>query len=389
MKASLKTVQRLILKYSINGVYLVSSVLPVKKRVVFATHRATELCDNFKFIYQEMQSQELDFEYVFLLKKMKKGLKNQFTYFLHLLKATHYLATSSHFIIDDYYFPVYVIKPRKGTEIIQVWHGCGAFKKFGYSILDKDYGADNEYVKIIPIHKNYSNVLVSSPEVKKYYAEAFNMSEDNIQTIGIPRTDIFFDKAIKEQAIERVYKAYPELKGKKLVLYAPTFRGATQSTIKTGIPFDIKKVIETLDEDTLLGFKMHPLVQNSVSLEELSGALDLSAYPEINELLLVADCLITDYSSTIFEYALLERPMIFYAHDKEAYTKERDFYYDYDELVPGPIAQSTEELIIALRSVDDNLEEIKAFKEKFFNFADGKSSERFVQQLILKESSQI
>ena len=316
MRFNLKTLERLVLKYAVKSVYFVSSTLPLKRRVVFATHRTTELCDNFKFIYNEMKSQQLDFKYKFLFKKIETGMKNKVFYFLHLLKATHYLATSSHFIVDDYYFPIYVIKPRKGTEIIQVWHACGAFKKFGYSILDKSYGADNDYIKLIPIHKNYSNVLVSSPEVKKYFAEAFNMGEERIQTIGIPRTDIFFNERMKKEIIDRLYKLYPLLKDKKLILYAPTFRGATHADIKGGIPFDIKEVAEALEGNAYLGFKMHPLVRGSLNIEEYPNVIDLSNYPEINELLLITDCLVTDYSSTIFEYALLERPMILYVNPR-------------------------------------------------------------------------
>lgn len=383
MKTSIKTVERLCLKYMVKTVYTASSVMPVKKRVVFATHRTTEICDNFKFIYEEMKSQELDYEYKFLLKRMQKGTKNRILYLLHLLKATHYLATSSRFIVDDFYFPVYVINPRKGTKIIQVWHACGAFKKFGYSILDKEYGADNAYVKLIPIHKNYSCVLVSAPEVKKYYAEAFNMGEDNIKTIGIPRTDIFFNERMKEEAVKKVYDKFPELKGKKLILYAPTFRGATSSTIKGSIPFDIKEVASSLDKDTYLGFKMHPLVQEALGVEKIPNVIDLSSYPEINELLLITDCLITDYSSTIFEYSLLEKPMILYAHDREQYIKERDFYYEYEELVPGPIVETTEGLITVLNSKEFDMDKIRAFKHKFFNTADGEASKRFVEEIIL------
>lgn len=379
----MKTLERLILKYTISAIYKISLLMPIRKRVVFATNRTTELTDNFKYIYEEMQRQQLDFEYKFLLKKMESTLIGRLMYFLHLLKATYYLATSAHFIVDDYYFPVYVIKPRKGTEISQVWHACGAFKKFGYSILDKEYGADNSYVKLIPIHKNYSHVLVSSPEVAKYYAEAFNMGEERIRSIGIPRTDIFFNEKMKEEAIHKVYEKYPVLKGKKLILYAPTFRGATQSTINTSIPFDIEQVTGVLDDNTYLGFKMHPLVKKGLDLKGYHNMIDLSDYPEINELLLISDCLITDYSSTVFEYALLERPMIFYAHDREAYLKERDFYYDYETFVPGPIVETTEGLIEVLQANNFDMQKVSEFKQKFFNVADGQSSKRFVEEIIL------
>lgn len=380
----MKTLERLVLKYIICLIYFLSSIIPVKKRVVFATYRTTKLSDNFKFIYKEMKSQDLDFEYKFLLKKMESGVVGKVKYLLHLVKATYYLATSSFFIIDDFYFPVYVVKLRKGTEVIQVWHACGAFKKFGYSILDKEYGADNNYVKHVPIHKNYSHVLVSSEEVSKYYAEAFNMSEENIRPIGIPRIDLFFNESLKQEAISRVYKAYPNLEGKKLILYAPTFRGANQADMHMDIPFDLDEVLRSLDKQTILGLKMHPFVRNLPDLTGYDNVIDMSTYPEINDILLVSDLLITDYSSIVFEYSLLERPMIFYAHDRDTYIKERDFYYEYESLVPGPIVDNTNDLIKTLEMHNFDQEKVKEFKQKFFDYTDGKATQRFVNQIILK-----
>ena len=382
----MKTIERLVLKYLINIVYVCSSVLPIQKRVVFATNRTEQLSDNFKYIYEEMQLQKVEYQSLFLLKKMGFGWKGRLQYLLHLLKATYYLATSKYFLIDDFYFPVYVVKLRKGTEVVQTWHACGAFKKFGYSILDKEYGADNNYVKYIPIHKNYSHVLVSAQEVVPCYAEAFNMEASNIRPLGIPRTDLFFKESLKEKSIQKVYQSFPELKGKKLVLYAPTFRGATQADMHMEIPFNLDQVLDTLEEGVILGLKMHPFVRELPDLSTYSNVVDLSTYPEINDLLLITDLLITDYSSIVFEYSLLERPMIFYAHDQEQYIKERDFYYEYETFIPGPLVQTTDELIQVLTSQSYDLKAVKTFKETFFDCPDGRASERFVNQILLKKA---
>ena len=340
---------------------------------------------NFKYIYDEIQNRNLDYECKFLYEKFNRGAKGIITYFLHMMKATYYMATSEYFLIDDFYFPVYTVKKlRNKTEVVQVWHACGAFKKFGFSILDKNFGADNNYVKYIPIHSNYSHVLVSSKEVSKYYAEAFNMSEDNIDPIGIPRTDIFFNDDMKKEATNRVYSKYPELKGKNIVLYAPTFRGNSQSDAKMDIAFDVEKVVETLPKDFVLALKMHPFVKDSIKIEN-DRIVDLSDYPAINDILIMTDLLITDYSSIVFEYSLLERPMIFYADDLDSYEHERDFYYPYESLVPGPIVKTTDELIAVLNNSECDYEKIKSFKNKFFDYTDGLASKRFVDKIILKE----
>ena len=381
----MKTLERVILKYLLRIVYYFSYIVPVKKRIVFATYRNDTMNGNFKYIYDEIQSRNLDYECKFLYEKFNRGAKGIITYFLHMMKATYYMATSEYFLIDDFYFPVYTVKKlRNKTEVVQVWHACGAFKKFGFSILDKNFGADNNYVKYIPIHTNYSHVLVSSKEVSKYYAEAFNMSEDNIDPIGIPRTDIFFNDDMKKEATKRVYSKYPELKGKNIVLYAPTFRGNSQSDAKMDIAFDVEKVVETLPNDFVLALKMHPFVKDSIKISN-DRIVDLSDYPAINDILIMTDLLITDYSSIVFEYSLLERPMIFYADDLDSYEHERDFYYPYESFVPGPIVRNTDELIEVLNNSECDYEKIKSFKNKFFDYTDGLASKRFVDKIILKE----
>lgn len=381
----MKTLERVILKYLLRIVYYCSYIVPVKKRIIFATYRNDTMNGNFKYIHDEIESRNSGYECKFLYEKFNKGVKGIVTYFLHMMKATYYMATSEYFLIDDFYFPVYTVrKLRRGTEVAQVWHACGAFKKFGFSILDKNFGADNSYVKYIPIHSNYSHVLVSSKEVAKYYAEAFNMSEDNIDPIGIPRTDIFFNEKMKHDAMERVYNKYPEIKGKKIVLYAPTFRGNSQSDAKMDIAFDVEKVVNTLPEGYVLALKMHPFVKDSINIKN-DRIVNLSDYPAINDILIMTDLLITDYSSIVFEYSLLERPMIFYADDLDSYEHERDFYYPYESFVPGPIVKNTDELIEVLNSSNCDYEKIRAFKNKFFDYTDGLASKRFVDKIILKK----
>ena len=380
----MKTLERLVTKYLMRVIYILSSIIPIKKRIVFATYRTLELEDNFKYIYDEIKKQNLDYECKYLFKKVDQGLIGKVKYLFHMMRATYYMATSEFFLIDDYYFPVYTVKPRNGTEIVQVWHACGAFKKFGYSTLDKNYGANNDYIKYIPIHTNYSHVLVSSKEVAKYYAEAFNMSEDQIDPIGVPRTDLFFDKEKQKKSKLKLYDRYPKLKDKKLILYAPTFRGTSQSNAKLDITFDLEKVLKSIPDDYIFGLKMHPFVKTRIDDSKYDNLIDLSDYDNINDILLISEMLITDYSSVVFEYSLLERPIIFYSPDRDLYKEERDFYYDYEEFVPGPIISTTEGLISEINNDKFDINKIIDFKEKFFDHLDGNSSKRFVDMIILK-----
>src|SRR5699024_1413945 len=129
-------------------------------------------------------------------------------------------------IIDDYYLPIYLIKPYQHLKVIQLWHAAGAFKKFGYSTVGKKFGPKTGYLKSIPVHSNYTHVYVSSKNIIPYYAEAFDMPQSNIYPLGIPRVYFFNDENEKHLVTDELYSRYPNLKdnSKINILFAPTYR---------------------------------------------------------------------------------------------------------------------------------------------------------------------
>lgn len=378
---NIKRLERIVAKFLISSVYEFSKILPIKNQITFATFRTTNLTGNFKHIKEEVEKRDLNIKFNYMFKKFRPTLFGKAYYLLHMIHVGYTMATSKYFIVDDYYFPVYVVKPRKGTKIIQVWHACGAFKKFGYDVLDKEYGASESYVKDVKIHSNYDAVVVSSREVVKHYASAFNMDASKIYPIGIPRTDVFFSKDAINKGRQKVFKEFPMLKGKRVILYAPTFRGKGQTDVHFDMTLDLKQVSEGLNEDTIFALKMHPFVKTRFN-EELSNIVDLSSYENVNELLMMADVLVTDYSSVVFEFSLMEKPIIMYAPDKDQYMKERDFYYEYNSFVPGKIVEDTESLIKELNSKEFDIRKVQEFKHKYFDDRNGSATKKFVDQFI-------
>lgn len=376
--------RKLLLKIT----YFFCGLLPVTDKVVFASNSADKLEGNMKYIYDELKRVNYSGKIVTLLYKSENDFRGKIRYMFQMMVAAAYLATSKYFIVDDYYYPIYVIKPQKGTTIIQVWHACGAFKKFGYSVLDKSFGASKAFAEKVNIHSNYTYALVSSSFIKDKYAEAFHMAEEKIISIGIPRTDLFFNVEAITKVTDQIYQNYPALKNKKVILYAPTFRGNSKFEAKNdGLP-DFEEMTKALGQEYVIILKLHPFMSGKYSLSEKvkESIIDLSNYEDINELMLISDLLITDYSSVVFEFSLLERPMIFFAPDVEEYANERDFYYEYKSFVPGKIVDNTQELIEVILAGDYDMDQIKRFKARFFDFEDGQSSKRFVEKLILKEN---
>lgn len=291
-------------------------------------------------------------------------------------------ATAKALFLTDYFFPAYAAQPREGQSVVQLWHGCGAFKKWGYSLADKKWGASKKQLEECPVHNTYTHICVSSPKVKFAYAEAFGIGEENVMPIGSPRTDVYFDKEFVKSCREKVLKTFPEIGNRKIILYAPTFRGYSVAASYIENMMSFEKMQRELGEDYALVIKLHPLTAKSFNILDTDNfVFNATECLEIETALCAADMVITDYSSLIFEYALLERPMIFFAYDLESYGDARDFYFPYESFVPGEIVRNTREIIDEIKRLetDFNVERVRRFKEDFMCSCDGKSTERILE----------
>jgi len=370
---------RLVHKYCFSLTYKLCKLLPLKeKKIIFASDSRSELSGNFQFVFDELLKRNLDYDYHLLLKKgvdEKKSYKEIFT-------LAYHLATAKYILLDDFYPMIYPLKIRAGAELIQLWHAVGAFKTFGFSRLGRPGGPSPKSKN----HRNYTKAIVSSHNVAKHYAEGFGIDVEKVIPTGIPRTDVFFDKEYQEDVRANLYEQYPFLKGKKVIMFAPTFRGNGQQSAHYPMEvLNLGKLYHELKDEYVFLFKIHPFVKNEFSIpyQYSDFYYDFSSYREINDLLFITDILITDYSSVCFEYALLNKPMIFFAFDVEEYVRTRDFYYDYHSFIPGPLAKTTEQMISIIQKEDFKMEKIEPFVDYFFEDLDGKSTERVVDELII------
>ena len=275
-------------------------------------------------------------------------------------------------------------KVRPETKYIQLWHGCGAFKKVGLSTIDKKFGKSAASHKEYPLNTNYSYVTIASPELSWIFEESMGIDKDAgiIVPTGISRTDEFFDPKYREKCYEKIHKIIPASENKKIILYAPTFRGEVATAVSPD-KLDVEKFYNAFHEDYILIFKHHQVARIVPDIPKKykdSFAFDMTRGKgmSINDLMTVADIMITDYSSVVFEYALFERPMAFFTYDLDEYIDERGLYYDFDEVTPGPLCTTNEELIDYIINIDTrfNKQEVIDFKEKFMSSCDGHSTER-------------
>lgn len=366
--------------------FALGSLLPLRRRVVFAVSHSFELSGNLAFIRDELERRDPPIPYKVLAHRTARTWRSWAGTFVRQAVAGFYIGSSRVFIVDDYFFPLYVITPRKGTTVIQTWHASGAFKKIGWSVLDKSFGADEELVSQVAIHSNYDVCLMASQKAAAYYADAFHQPLEKFRTdLGMPRTDVLFgdEKVARISAAVRAKYGLPA--GKRVILYAPTFRGDNVRRARTPENLDLRAMAEALGDDHVLLLRLHPFVRKSTPIPEdlTSFAIDVSDHPDIHELMLVSDVLITDYSSAIFEFSLLTRPMVFFAPDHDEYLDERGFYWDYESGVPGPVFVTTDQVAAFIEAGQFDLERVARFRDESFEVADGHASERFVDQVVL------
>jgi CDP-glycerol glycerophosphotransferase (TagB/SpsB family) len=370
----------------VRAAFAFARLLPLRRRVVLATAHADRIGGNLAILRDELAARHPRVRVVVLAHRPAVDARGKIAAAWQAAVAAFYLATSRVVIVDDYFFPIYVIRPRAGTTFIQTWHASGAFKKIGYSVLDKSFGMDEELARRVRVHSNYDVCLIGSQAAAVHYAEAFRQPVDRfVSRLGIPRTDVFFGEERLARTREAVRGKYGLTDGRRVILYAPTFRGDSVTDARATDDLDLGVMAETLRDDHVLLVRLHPFIRSRtvIGKELASFAIDVSDHSDINELMLVSDVLVTDYSSAIYEFALLGRPMVFFAPDYEAYEAERGFYFDYRTGVPGPIFETSEGLARYLRAGDFDIEKVDRFRDASFDIADGRSAARVTDELIV------
>lgn len=349
---------------------LVGSKLLRDNNVLFISDVRDEMGGNFECVYNALDKSKWNIDVFFKDKQLHKETARDAALIARKLRSAKYI------FLEDVYNYLQFYKLLPGQEIIQLWHAEGAYKKFGFSRKEED-------IKISPGHRKYTKAIVSAAPISSCYAEAYGISEDKVIATGIPRTDAFFDEEWKKGVRERFLQAHPEINGRKIIFFAPTYRG-------TKIPmadYDMSKVPldrlrELYGDEYVLVTKMHPAAYNNMKLrgvrlgDDKGFWIDVSDVRDVNDILPAADLLITDYSSIIFDWLLLDRPVIYYVFDRDEYAGDRGMYFPFDEYVYGAVALNEDELVEAIGRSDMMEEKRDAFRKKFMEACDGHATER-------------
>lgn len=364
--------------------------LPVNKRlIVFESFSGHSYCDSCRAVYEYMTAERPEYKYVwFLQKNVNVDIPGKHRVVRELSLKYFYMLARAGAIVDNGRPPKWFIK-RDGSIFLQTWHGT-PLKKLVFD-LDDVHSPSPDYKEIFYRQARQWDSLVSdnafSTEVMEH---AFLFPRERILETGYPRNDILYapDRESRAAAIRKKLGIPAD---KKVVLYAPTWRDDeyySVSSFRFELPIDTA-MMKSLKDEYFFILRMHYLVDDRLKLkpEDRDFVADMSGYNDIGELYLISDVLVTDYSSTFFDYANLGRPILFYVYDFEKYRDTlRGFYFDMETGCPGPLLYTQEELKNALCNLDSVAEEYKekydSFRREYCSLGDGHAAERVVKAVF-------
>lgn len=364
------------LLYALYAVFfnISARLFPLKEnRVCFLSMHNEGFCDSLGCVCEKLAEKRGDTESVFITRQDLTS-RNPIKLLSFFLVKSRLLATSKYVFLNDNFMPMGKLRFKKEALITQLWHAEGAFKKFGFDISQPEEVRRAEAAG----SKKLTYVVCSGEGVREIYAGAFGVKAEQVLPLGAPRCDYLLTKGNAERAKEELLELYPEARGKKVVLYAPTFRDTREENRAILRMLDTEKFTERLGEDYVLFVKLHPQVNEGGSIE---GAVNVTSYDDVRKLALFCDVLITDYSSICMDFSFLDKKTVFFAYDLEKYTADRDFYFDYADYVPGRVARTFDECLDAITD-DFDSERNERFKKQNFSFFDDRSAERVIEAII-------
>lgn len=391
-----KVIKSVLLKVYKQVFKILSIIIPKNKNLImFESFLGKSYSDNPRAIYEYLLNFDKNYKLVWSTESKNANFykEKNIKYAERFSIKWMFLMTRAKYWVTNSRLPLWIPKP-KGTIYIQTWHGT-PLKRLGVDIKEVQMPGTNteKYKRNFVFEASKWDYLISPNAYStEIFRRAFHFNKHMIES-GYPRNDFIINNNNKNM-IDKIKSQLNLPKNKKAILYAPTWRDNqfyAKGQYKFNLRFNLEKLKSELENDYIILLRLHYLVSENLDLSGYEGFIyDFSNHEDIRELYLVADMLITDYSSVFFDYANLKRPMLFYVYDIEEYRdKLRGFYFDFEKHAPGPLVKTTEELINEIKKIEEfgftPTDDILAFYNKFCYLEDGRATERVVNEIFLKK----
>ena len=360
-----------------------------KNQIIFCSFKGDYYSDSPKYIYEYLyENYKDDYDFVWVLndKKVKiPGNPKRVTRFS--LEYFKEVARSKYWVINGRQFDP--LDKKDSQVIVSTWHGT-PLKKLGLDI--GNVYTMNPFIKhsYVNVSKQWDYLISPNRYTTNILKSCFGYQKEIFES-GYPRNDILYNA--DEERVNRIKSSLNIPEDKKVILYAPTWRDdefIDAGLIKFQLKLELDKLKEAFSDEYIILIRTHYFIADKLDLSGVEDfAIDVSKYNDIAELYLISDLLITDYSSVFFDFANLKRPILYYTYDLDKYENVlRGFYIDIRKEVPGPLLETTDEVIDAIRNIDQLKEEYKEkynqFYERFCSIDDGNASKRIVEKVWKK-----
>ncbi len=280
---------------------------------------------------------------------------------------------------------------RSITTYLQTWHGT-PLKRIHWDVL---WAPEGRLERLQGDVDRWDLLVSPSPAATPLLRGAFRYEGELLET-GYPRNDVLVGPSAASVR-DRVRASLGLREGQKAVLYTPTWRDDAVFTTGGKAPsleLDLDRWQEALGEDTVLLLRLHYMLVGALGPLDRPGVVDVSAWGDVAELYLAADAMVTDYSSTMFDFAVTGKPMAFFVYDLEDYADRlRGFYFPLEPIAPGPLVRTTDELVAELADLDGlaarHAPAYAAFRERFCSLEDGGATSRVLDRALSLAASRL
>lgn len=353
--------------------------------------------DSPKYLYEYLQKTRGDkYRYIWVLNQPSKDLAKSGKHTRVKMNSLRYVYYASRcgYRIFNVRQPAWN-KKRRGVVFLETWHGT-PLKKLAFDMDDITSASQNHKTLFYQHGREWNYLVSANPFSTDVFERAFVFNRDKILEYGYPRNDILYADN-KDEIAEEVKKELGIPEGKRVILYAPTWRDNQfydRGKYKFTLAMDLDRMREEFEKDSVILLRTHYYIADMLDLSEYAGFVyNGSQYEDVSRLYLASDICITDYSSVFFDYANLKRPILFFVYDYEEYASEiRGLYIDMETELPGPILHDNDALIEALHNMDAITENYKEryaeFYDRFCCVDDGHASERIIEKVFGEREQQ-
>ena len=340
-----------------------------ENKIAFISRQSETPSTDFRYLINEIKTNYPQYQVVVLCEMIPSSFGGKIKYVGEMFRQMKALATSKVVVLDGYCILASMLKHKKDLKIIQIWHALGAFKKFGKSVLDKEGGKSSKTASAFKMHNNYSYIAASGDECVPFFAQAFGRPVSKFIPIGIPRMDYLTDPQENERVRGNVLRKYPQLaNGRKNILYAPTFRDTQQD--KDALANATEELVNKVNYSDFNLIVKHHVVDSNKEQIYTDSRMNKAEGENFTamDFMCVADYVVTDYSSVIYEALLKDLPIYIYCFDSDKYIDERGFYIDFWTDIPALYSKNAKGICDFIASgMHANSEKEENFKKAYVN----------------------